>query len=269
MVGFSKRGYSKWIILGCVLLFFYIPILTLMLFSFNDSKSLVNFTGFSMQWYETVFNSRDMISAIQTSLSIAVISTLISTIVGTIAAVGLSRSRKVIREIVINVSNLPILNPDIVTAIGLMLLFVSLGIKSGYGTMLIAHIAFSTPYVIFAILPKIRTLDSNLVDAAMDLGATPFKALTKVILPQITPSIISGALIAFSMSFDDFVISYFVSGDGVKNISMVVWSMSKRFTPAVNALSTLVIVVITIGLILINVIPMLRERKIKKVKGDY
>ncbi len=252
-----------------MVVFFYFPILLLILFSFNEAKSLTEFTGFSLKWYEQVFKSRDMLNAVQTSVTIALLSTFISTIVGTIAAIGLSKSKRVFREILLSVNNLPVMNPDIVTAIGLILLFVSMGFNRGYSTLLIAHIAFSTPYVILAVLPKIRTLDSNLIDAAMDLGATPTNALFKVILPQIAPSIVSGALIAFSMSFDDFVISYFVSGDGVKNISMIVYSMSKRIDPSINALSSLVIFVITAVLIVINVVPIIREKTVKKGKVEF
>lgn len=157
------------------------------------------------------------------------------------------------------------MNPEIVTAIGFMLLFITFKVEKGYVTMLLAHIAFCIPYVMLSVMPKIRSLDPNLADAAMDLGATPFKALTKVIVPQITPGIVSGALIAFTMSVDDFIISYFVTGSGVKNLSIVVYTMSKRVNPSINAVSTLVVVIITIVLLVINLAPVIAAKRTKKV----
>ena len=192
------------------------------------------------------------------------IATVVSTIVGTITAIGLSKSRKTLREAVNQINNLPMLNPDIVTAIGFMLLFTSLRIKTGFTTMVLAHIAFCIPYVILSVMPKLRTLDPNLAEAALDLGCTPLQALWKVIIPQIMPGIISGALVAFSMSFDDFVISLFTTGPGVNNISIYVYANVKRVNPTINALSAIIVYVVTIVLILVNVIPMIRERKLKK-----
>lgn len=256
----KSSKFTSTIMIAVTLLFFYLPIIIMMVFSFNSSKSLTSFEGFSLQWYEQLFKNREMINSVLTSVSIASISTVISTIVGTITAIGLSKSNRVLREIVSTINDLPILNPEIVTAIGLMLLFVVLNINLGYMTMLLAHIAFSIPYVILAVMPKLRTLDPNLTEAALDLGATPFQALVKVILPQITPSIVSASLIAFTMSFDDFVISYFVTGNGVKNISIMVYTMSKRINPTINALSTILVVVITIILVMVNVVPIIKEK---------
>ena len=156
------------------------------------------------------------------------------------------------------------MNPEIVTAIGLLMFFSALGVKKGLGTMLAAHVMFCIPYVMLSVSPKLRSLDPNLADACMDLGATPWQALTKVIVPQIMPGIISGALIAFTMSFDDFIISYFVTGNGVSNISIMVYTMSKRINPSINALSTIIILLITIALVLINIIPLIKERKSAK-----
>jgi spermidine/putrescine transport system permease protein len=255
---FLSGGY-----LILVLLFIYLPILYVMLFSFNDSKSMVKFSGFSLRWYESMFSNRDMLESIKYTIIIAVVATAVSTVIGTVAAIGLSKARKIIRTVVLEINNLPVLNPDIVTAIGLMLLFLSLKIRRSVVTLTLAHITFCIPYVILSILPKLRQLDDNVAEAAMDLGATPFKALTRVILPQIYPAIFSGALIAFSMSFDDFVISYFTAGMDVQNISMYVYSM-KRFNPAVNALSAVIVIVVTVILILANLIPYLRDKKINK-----
>ena len=243
----SRRPFGK-ILMFLMIAFFYLPIIYMVVFSFNESKSLTSFTGFSLRWYEHMLESSDMMTALYTTFSVAILATLISTFVGTIAAIGLSSSRKIIRNIMEQVDNLPMMNPEIVTAIGFMLLFITFQVEKGYVTMLLAHIAFCIPYVILSVMPKIRSLDPNLADAAMDLGATPWKALTKVIVPQITPGIVSGALIAFTMSVDDFIISYFVTGQGVKNLSIVVYTMSKRVNPSINAVSTLVVVIITIVL---------------------
>ncbi len=251
--------------LWLVMLFFYLPIMYVILFSFNDSKSLTNFTGFSTMWYEKMFANRTMMESIYYTVLVAVIATAVSTVVGTITAIGLSKSKKLVKEVVLQINNLPVMNPDIVTAVGLMLLFISLNIKTGLVTLILAHIAFCTPFVILSVMPKLRQLDDNVAEAALDLGATPWQALTKVIIPQIKDAIISGALIAFSMSFDDFVISFFTTGPGVNNISIYVYTMYKRINPSINALSTLIIVVVAVVLLVVNVIPLLKDRK-RKVK---
>ena len=256
------------ILMVCLIIFFYAPILYMIVFSFNEGKSLTHFSGFSLKWYQHMLESRDMMEALYTTFSIAILSTLISTIVGTITAIGLSKSKKVVRDVVEQVNNLPIMNPEIVTAIGFMLLFITFQAEKGYMTMLLAHIAFCIPYVILSVMPKVRSLDPNLADAAMDLGATPMQALLKVIVPQITPGIVSGALIAFTMSVDDFIISYFVTGQGVKNLSIMVYTMSKRVNPSINAISTLVVVIITVALVAINVIPVFLAKQQEKGKGN-
>ncbi len=262
-----KKFFSKAYLIA-ILAFFYLPILYVVVFSFNESKSLSNFTGFSFRWYEQMFANRTMMESIYYTVIIAVLATIISTIVGTLAAIGLSKSRRIIKETVIQVNNLPMLNPEIVTAIGLMLFFTSLNIQFGFMTLLLAHIIFCIPYVMLSIMPKLRQLDDNLAEAALDLGCTPFQALVKVIIPQIMPGIVSGALIAFTMSFDDFVISYFVTGPGINNISTYVYSSVKRINPSVNALSTIIVVAITIVLIVVNVIPLIKERK-RKNETNY
>lgn len=255
-----KHIISKlWI--GLTLLFLYIPIITMMFFSFNDKRSLSVWGGFSLRWYVRLFEGRQMMEAVMNTLVVAILATIISVIIGTLTAIGLSKSRPIIKKIVLNISDLPMLNPEIVTAIGLMLLFTAIGLEKGFVTVLLAHIIFCTPYVILAILPKIRSLDENLVEAAMDLGATPYQALMKVILPQLKPSIIAGALIAFTMSFDDYIISYFVTGNGFKNISILVSTMGRRTNPSVNALSTIFVFVIFLGLVLYNVAMVISKRK--------
>lgn len=260
----KNKNFLRKLLLCITFLFFYFPILYMLVFSFNSSRSLTSFDGFSVQWYEKMFSDRNMLEAIYYTLVIAILATVISTIVGTLTAIGLSKSKKILREMVIQVNDLPILNPEIVTAVGLMLFYVSLHIQKGFMTLLFAHIAFCIPYVILSIMPKLRGLDANLAEAAMDLGATPLQALRKVIVPQIMPGIVSGALIAFTMSFDDFIISYFVTGNGVKNISTLVWTMSKRINPSINALSTIIVVIITITLLLVNILPVLKEKAEKK-----
>ena len=247
-------------------IFFYLPIAVTMFFSFNSSKSLTKFTGFSLKWYKKLLTDNDIIAAVYVSISIAVIATIISTVLGTITAIGLSRSRKILREWLLNVNNMPIMNPDIVTAIGLMILFTSMRLERGYLTMLLAHIAFCTPYVITSVYPKVRSMDHNLANVAMDLGATPFQALTKVIIPMLKPGIFAGMLLAFTMSLDDFVVSYFVTGNGVSNISIVVYNMTKRTNPTINALSTLLILVVVLILVGVNVIPALAKKRHKKVE---
>lgn len=255
----DKRVLGK-VGMALLLVFFYAPILFMIIFSFNSSKSLTHFTGFSLRWYEAMLKNHGMMESLYVTIIIALLATIISTIVGTITAIGLSKSKKVLRAFVSQVNDFPIMNPEIVTAIGLMLLFITFQIEKGFVTSLLAHIAFCIPYVILSIMPKIKSLDPNLADAAMDLGATPWQALVKVIVPQIMPGIVSGALIAFTMSFDDFVISYFVTGQGVKNLSIMVYTMSKRINPSVNAISTVVVLLITITLIIVNVLPMIRKK---------
>lgn len=257
----KKTGIAGKVLLAATMIFFYLPILYIIVFSFNGSRSLTHLDGFSLRWYEKMFADSTMMEAVVYTIIIAILATIISTIAGTLAAIGMSRSKKILRNLVEQVNNLPIMNPEIVTAIGLLMFFSAIGIKKGFLTLLLAHIMFCIPYVILSVMPKLRSLDPNLADAAMDLGATPFQALTKVIVPQIMPGIVSGALVAFTMSFDDFIISYFVTGNGVQNISILVYTMSKRVNPSINALSTLVILLITFALIVVNVVPVIREKQ--------
>ncbi len=257
----KKRSWFSKLYLVLIMAFFYLPIVYVVLFSFNASRSLTNFTGFSLQWYQKMFATREMMESIYYSTIIAVIATVVSTIVGTIVAIGLSKSSRLIKEVVTQVNNLPMLNPDIVTAIGFMLFFSTLNIPTGFGTLLLAHIVFCIPYVILSVMPKLRQLDDNVAEAALDLGCTPFEALYKVIIPQIKEGIISGALVAFTMSFDDFVISYFTTGPGINNISTYVYATTKRINPSVNALSTIIVIAITIILVITNVLPMIKARR--------
>lgn len=264
----KKTSVGSKIILTLTMLFFYLPILYIIIFSFNDSRSLTKFGGFSLRWYEKMFADSTMMEAVLYTVIIAIIATAVATVVGTITAIGLSKSRKVVQKMVERINDLPVMNPDIVTAISLLMFFSVLTVKKGFGTLLIAHIMFCIPYVMLSVTPKLRSLDPNLIDAAMDLGATPFQALAKVIVPQIKPGIVSGALIAFTMSFDDFVISYFTTGNGVNNISILVYTMSKRVNPSINALSTIVILLITLVLGVVNIVPIVREKREKDGKSS-
>ena len=248
-----RRAY-----LGLILLFIYMPILVLVVLSFNASRSRNTWAGFSLHWYIEMFRDATIVSALYNTIAIAVLAAVIATVFGTVAAVGLNSMGRRSRSIWMSVNELPVLNPDIVTGVSLMVLFISAFRLFGFGklgfvTLLIAHIVFDTPYVILAIMPKLRQLDKNLYEAALDLGATPRYAFFKIILPEISPGVITGAMLAFTMSIDDFVISFFTTGSGVNNISTMVYSMTRRgINPKINALSALMLVVVIIMLFIIN-----------------
>ena len=212
--------------------------------------------GFTLDWYYTLFQNERMISALYYTLLVAILATLISTFIGTIAAIGIHKMRNnKKRDLLLNINYLPVLNPDIVTGVSLMTLFVFLNVNFGMTTMLLSHLVFDIPYVILSVLPKLKQLPANIEDAALDLGAKPWYALRKVVLPQIKPGIVSGMLIAFTMSIDDFVISFFTTGNGVTNLSIEIYSMTRRgLTPEINALSTLMFVVVLALLITSNVV---------------
>lgn len=236
-------------------IFLYAPIAALAVFSFNDSKSMGSWEGFTLKWYKSLFQDERIMTALFYTIAIAIIASLIATIIGTITAIGIHNMRNgKFKTILLNINNLPILNPDVVTGVSLMTLFVIMNMEFGFTTMLLSHIVFNIPYVILAVLPKLKQLPPNIEDAAMDLGATPMYALRKVIIPQIKPGIISGMLIAFTMSIDDFVISFFTAGNGVSNLSIEIYSMTRRgISPEINALSTIMFIVVLALLILSNV----------------
>lgn len=239
--------------MGLVFLFLYAPIILLIVFSFNKSKSRGQWGGFTFDWYLEVFRDRQIKEALYYTILVAVLATVISTLVGTIAAIGIHSMKRFSRTFALNVNNLPVLNPDIVTGVALMTLFISTTLKLGFVTMLLAHIVFCIPYVILAVLPKLKQMNRHTAEAAMDLGATPWVALRKVIIPEISPGIISGALIAFTLSIDDFVISFFTAGTEATNLSILIYSMAKRgVKPSINALSTLMFLVVVILLLIIN-----------------
>ena len=235
-------------------IFLYAPIVSLAIFSFNDSKSMAKWNGFSLRWYKELLQNERILDALYYTILIALLAAAISTIVGTITAIGIHKMRQgKVRGLLLNINYLPVLNPDIVTGVALMSLYVFIKLEFGFTTMLLSHIVFDIPYVILSVLPKLKQLPANIEDAAMDLGATPWYALRKVVLPQIKPGIISGMLIAFTMSIDDFVISFFTTGNGVTNLAIEVYSMTRRgLTPEINALSTLMFVAVLILLLLSN-----------------
>lgn len=245
---FLKRSYTN-----LVLLFLYAPIIVLIVFSFNSSKSRSVWTGFTLHWYKELFRDGDILSSFYYTILIAILSTAISVLVGTFAAIGIYYTRGLQKRVILNLNYIPIVNPDIVTAVSLMTLFRFLRIRFGFTTMLLSHITFSLPYVILSILPKLKQMDRNLAEAAMDLGATPLYALRKVIIPEIKPGIVSGGLMAFTLSIDDFVVSFFNTGQGVSNLSITIYSMARRgINPVINALSTLMFIGLLIILLVIN-----------------
>ena len=245
---FIKRFY-----LFIIFLFLYTPIITLMVFSFNESKTMGKWTGFTLKWYQQLFSNQRLMSALYYTILIALLASIISTIVGTISAIAISQMKGKLKTLILNINYLPVLNPDIVTGIALMSLFIFLKFNFGFTTMLLAHITFDIPYVILSVLPKLRQLPENTLDAAADLGATPTYALWKVIIPQIKPGIFSGFLMAFTMSIDDFVISFFTTGPGVTNLSIEIYSMARRgIKPEINALSTLMFLTVLALLLIVN-----------------
>jgi len=245
---------SKWlkrIYASVIFLFLYAPIIVLIIFSFNAGKYSGNWEGFSLKWYQALLTDRSIMKALYYTVLIAVLSSLISTVIGTLAALGIHHMKPLRKNIMLNVNNIPVLNPDIVTGVALMTLFGFFKMQFGVSTLLIAHITFNIPYVILSVLPKLKQLPADALEAAMDLGATPWYAFRKVIFPEILPGIITGALIAFTLSVDDFVISFFTTGGGVTNLSIAIFAMARRgIKPVINALSTLMFGTV-LGLLLI------------------
>lgn len=244
---------SKKVYLFLMFAFLYLPIIVLVAFSFNDSKLQGVWSGFTLRWYVDLFKDAEILRALYTTIIIAILSSVISTIIGTFAAIGIHGIRGFSRKLILNLNYMPVLNPDIVTAIALMALFRFLKVEFGFITMLLSHIVFSVPFVILSVLPKLKQMNVHLAEAAMDLGATPFYALRKVIIPEIMPGIVTGMLLAFTLSIDDFVISFFNTGHGVSNLSITIYSMTRKgINPIVNALSTLMFLALLILLLVIN-----------------
>jgi spermidine/putrescine transport system permease protein len=269
------------VFMALVFLFLYAPIFLLIVFSFNSGSSNAVWKGFSLTWYEELFHDRQLMQSVYTTLLVSVLATVISTVVGTFAAIGLYSMRRRWRQPLMTVNNIPMMNADIVTGVSLCLFFVAvLGgwnsfvtwmensfrltaprLSMGFGTLLLAHISFNIPYVILNVGPKLRQMDKNLVDAAQDLGCTWMQAFWKVIIPEIKPGIVSGALISFTMSIDDFVISYFTAGTSAQTLAMYIYGMTKRrVTPEINAVSTLLFAAVLVLLVIVNV----REARAEK-----
>ena len=260
----------KKIYLGVILFFLYAPIIVLMVFSFNSSQSMATWEGFTLDWYRALLNNREVRRALENTLLIGVFSTLIATTIGTAAAVGLDRLGRKSKKVIISVSSLPVMMPDIVTGICLMMLyhFVIRSIgrgQLGFNTLLLSHIMFNVPYVILCVMPKLRTIDPNLYEAALDLGSRPLRAFVKVILPEIWPGVVTGAMLAFTLSVDDFMVSFFTTGPGVENLSILIFSMTRvGINPMINALSTLIFMA---TLLLLTII-YLRDRRANKKKEE-
>jgi len=247
-----KKTISR-IYLILIYVFLYAPVLTLIIFSFNNSKSRANWDGFTLKWYMQLFHDKQIMTSLYYTLIVALLSSLIATVAGTAAAVGIFGMNKRLKTIVMNVTYLPVLNPDIVTGVSLMILFIFINLDLGFLTLLLAHITFNIPYVILSVLPKLKQLNKHLYEAALDLGAAPLKAFFKVILPEIMPGVVTGFLLAFTLSLDDFIISFFTTGSGVSTLSITIYSMTRRgINPKINALSTLLFAVVLTLLLIIN-----------------
>lgn len=264
MKNLPRRSY-----IGSVLFFLYIPMFVMIILSFNESKSRSNFTGFTFEWYEKLFDNELIMNSFFISIIIALLSSIIAVILGTFAAIGIQNMKKTTRSIVLNISYIPIINPDIITGISLMILFVSMSnyntvFSLGFYTILIAHITFCTPYVILNVLPKLRQLDNGQYEAALDLGCNHKQAFLKVILPQIMPGIITGFLISFAFSIDDFIVSYFTSGPSSQTLPLTINSMIRKIiTPEIYALSTIMFLFVLVVIFIYNVID---NRKYKTLK---
>ncbi len=260
------RSFFKGTYLGLMLIFLYAPIAVLMIFSFNETKTMGKWSGFSLKWYEALFSDSQMLNALSVTLTVAIISATVATLIGTMAAIGMHSMKRRYRNMIDGVAQLPMVNPDLVTGISLMMLFALLGISDGYLRLLIAHITFNIPYVITSVMPKLRQSSDMLYEAAMDLGCSPWQALLKVVIPDIMPGIVSGFLLAFTLSLDDFVVSWF-AGNGVDNLSMYIYGMARRgINPKINALSTIMFIAVIALLLIIN-IKSIREEKMQSIQN--
>ena len=257
MSKFLSRVY-----LFVVFFFLYAPILLLIFFSFNSSNSNVVFEGFSLKWYAKLFQDKEILSALFNTLIIAFLASVISTVIGTAAAIGLSNFKKWKKKAIMNVTYIPVLNPDIITGISLLLLFVAINIPGGFLTVLIAHITFDIPYVILSVTPRLRHVDPHLYEAAQDLGAPPVSAFFKAVFPQLVPGIISAFLLAFTLSIDDFVVTFFVRGNAFSTLSTVIYTITKRKIPlSINALCAIMLLCVLAVLIAVNLFDKKKSRE--------
>ncbi len=271
----KRNSFGARFFTAVVFFFLYAPIILLIVFSFNDSKSRAVWSGFTLDWYVKLFHNTGIMQSLWTTLLVSLIAAFVATVAGTFTAIGLFQMKRKPREAILAVNNIPVINADIITGVSLSLLFVSGGsllakllgfeFRLGFLSLLIAHITFNIPYVILSVLPKLRQLDKNLFEAAQDLGATWLQAFYKVIIPEIRPGIVNGFIMAFTLSVDDFVISYFTAGSYVQTLSMQIYAMTKkRISPEINALSTILFVTVLLLLILINVRQSQQEKAAKK-----
>lgn len=236
-----------------ILIFLYAPILTMMVLSFNSSKSRTQWGGFTLEWYGQMFDSRAIMGALTTTLLVAFVSALIATIIGTAAAISIHAMKPVPKTIIMGITNIPMLNADIVTGISLMLAFIAFGISLGFKTVLIAHITFNIPYVILSVMPKLKQTDRSTFEAALDLGAPPLSAFFRIVFPDIMPGVLSGFLLAFTMSLDDFIITHFTKGAGINTLSTLIYSEVRRgIRPSMYALSTIIFMVVLVLLLIVN-----------------
>ena len=243
-----RRGY-----LFVILLFLYLPIGVLIIQSFNAGKSRAKWEGMSFRWYQALFQDQTIMKALYVTLSVAMIAAVVATVLGTLAAIGIHAMKKRPQSIMMAITNLPLTMPDIVTGISLMVLFTFSKVERGYGTMLLAHITFNTPFVILSVLPKLKQMNKHIYEAALDLGATPTYSLIHVVLPEISPGVITGALLAFTLSLDDFVISYFTTSPMVQNLSTLIYSKARiGIEPTLNALSALMFLALLVLLLIVN-----------------
>jgi spermidine/putrescine transport system permease protein len=257
------KKFSKMLYLGLILLFLYLPIGTLMVLSFNDGKNMNAWKGFSLRWYQEMFQSPEIMEALGNTFSIALWASIIATIIGVLACIGLNAMNEKRRSFVMGLNNIPLLNADIVTGISIMLSFLLFGISLGYGTVLFAHITFCLPYVILSVMPKFKQLENLTYEAALDLGATPIQALRMVMLPELWPGMLSGFILALTLSVDDFGVTFFTKGSGgLETLSTFIYSDARKggLTPELRPLFTIILLVMLTVLVFIN----LRERKIKK-----
>lgn len=246
-------GFLKGLYAALIFLFLYAPIAVLIIYSFNSAKSLGTWGGFSLKWYEELFRDTEILQALSNTLSIAAIAAVVSTVIGTAAAFGIHYMRKRSKALVMNITYLPVLNPDIVTGVSLLLLFVFMGFTLGYFSLLLSHITFCIPYVIISVLPKLSRLNPCTYEAALDLGCTPFQAFFKAVLPEIMPGVLTGFLLALTLSIDDFVVSFFTTGPGVNTLSIHIYTMARRgIKPEINALSAIMFVVVFLLLLVVN-----------------
>lgn len=261
------KKFAK-VYLALVMMFLYVPIFVLIVFSFNTTKSRSVMSGFTFDWYIKLFKNEIIMSSLMNTIIIAVLASIVSTILGTAAAVGIKNMKKVPKAIVLNITNFPIINPEIVTGVSLMLLFVffaaRMNFEFGFVTLLIAHITFDVPYVILNVMPKLNQMDPFVYEAAQDLGCNPLKAFFKVVLPEIMPGVVSGFLISFTFSLDDFIISYFTCGSSMQTLPVTIYSMTRRkVSPEINALSTIIFLTVVVILVIKNIVEIKSNAKEK------